>query len=153
MIKSIIKVDILLIFFLWGILLSCQSVPETVSRPEWADETLYAVGFGTITKWSQEERILAIRQAKIESMRQLEEKILALKTDSGKPFREKVIKENLMQKVSAYVRGAEVTAIENKPGGVEIHARLTMGDSFKAALGLLKRKEMVSPQNRREGSY
>jgi hypothetical protein len=142
------------IFFLCGILLSCQSAPETISRPDWANVTLYATGFGPIEAWTPEERISAIKLAKASITRQLEEKILALKTESGADFREKVIKEDKMQKLSAYVRGAEVIAIENKPKGVEISSRLVLGDPFKGAMGLLKRKEL-SPQgqSRREGSF
>lgn len=138
---------------LCGILLSCQSGPETVSRPDWADGTLYATGFGPIQTWNPEDRIRGIQQAKMDAALQLEEKILALETDAGEPFREKVLKEKMMQKVSAYVRGAEVIAIENKPDGVEILSRLPLGDPFKAALGLLKRKDLPSSQGRREGSY
>ncbi|MBI3358679.1 MAG: hypothetical protein HY201_01015 [Nitrospirae bacterium] len=141
------------ILLLWGILLSCQSAPETISRPDWADVTLYATGFGAIPKWTPEDRIRGIQAAKIGAARQLEEKMLLLTTDSGEPFREKVIKEKLMQKVSAYVREAEVVAIENKPEGVEILSRLSLGDPFKAALGLLKRKELSPPQRLQEGSY
>lgn len=93
-----------------------------------------------------------IKQAKIDAARQLEEKILSLQTDAGAPFREKVEKEDAMKKVAAYVREAEVIAIENKAEGVEIHTRLPLGDPFRAALGLLKRKELPSPQRLREGS-
>jgi len=94
-----------------------------------------------------------IKLAKASVTHQLEEKILALQTDSGATFREKVSKENLMQKVTAYVRGAEAVAIENTPKGVEIQSRLFLGDPFKAALGLLQRKALPPPQGRREGSY
>ena len=141
------------IFLLGTVFVSCQSGPETISRPDWASVTLYATGFGPIKSWSPEDRIHGIKQAKIDSARQLEEKVLALTTESGEPFREKVIKEKMMRKVEAYVRGAEVISIENKPDGVEIVSRLSLGDPFKAALGLLKRKDLPPPQSPREGSY
>lgn len=96
-----------------------------------------------------------IQLAKADSARQLAEQILALKTDSGAAFREKVIKEDMMKKITAYVRGAEVISIENKREGVEVSSRLVLGDPFKGALGLLKRKELSPPQGqgRREGSF
>ncbi len=137
-------------FFL---LLSCQSAPKTVARPDWTNVTLYATGFGAIETWSSEERMLGIKLAKASVTKELEEKVLALTTDSGEAFGDKVVKENMMQKVSAFVREAEVVAIDNKPGGVEIQSRLFLGNSFKAAMGLLKRKEIAPPQGRREGSY
>jgi hypothetical protein len=144
--------NLTLFFFLWGALLSCQSAPEEVSRSGWADVTLTATGVGPIKEWSPSERVRGIQQAKIDAGRKLEEQILALITDSGKPFSEKMNADE-MKRLSAYVRGAEVVAIYNRPEGVEIQARLLLGDPFKAALGLLKRKELSAPQNGKEGSF
>jgi hypothetical protein len=143
------------ILFLSSILLSCQSAPDTVSRPDWANVTLYATGFGPIKTWTGAERTHGIQLAKADSARQFAEQILALKTDSGEAFREKVIKEDAMKKITAYVRGAYVISIENKREGVEVSSRLVLGDPFKGALGLLKRKELSPPQGRggREGSF
>jgi hypothetical protein len=119
--------------------------------------TLTAVGFSPIQTWSPEERLRAVQLAKMDAAHQLQEKILKLSTDSGKPFSETVHKENKMNQLSAYVRGAEVTSILNNREGVEIHVRLVLGDPFKAAMGLLKRKEIPAPHQQggdgREGAY
>jgi hypothetical protein len=147
--------NLLLIVLLWSTLLSCQSAPEPFVRASWADVTLTAVGFSPIQTWSPEERLRGVQLAKIDAARQLQEKILALMTDSGKPFSATVHKENKMNTLSAYVRGAEVTAVLNNPQGIEIHTRLPLGDPFKAAMGLLKRKDIPAPNHPdgREGAH
>lgn len=150
---------LIIIFFCCTLLFSCQSAPENISHNDWASVTLNATCFGPIETWTPAERIRGIKIAKADCARQLEEKILSLKTDSLASFREKVIKEEKMEKVAAYVRGAEVIAIENKKEGVKIDMRLPLGEPFKAAFGLLKRKELApsgggrNSSGSREGQY
>ncbi len=116
------------------------------ARAHWADITLYATGLGPIREWSWQERILGIQQAKRDAARQLEEKVFSLRTDSGETLFEKIQNDGkAKKKVLAYVRGAEVMAMENKAEGVAIHMRLFLGNPFKAALGLLPRKEIAPP--------
>jgi hypothetical protein len=134
------------LFFLLAVMPSCQSRPEPLPRGDFTRVTLYATGFGVIKTWTGEERIRGIQQAKADVAQKLEEQILALKTDNGTVFREKVMQENAMKKVSAYVRGAEIIAIENNKEGVAISSRLVLGDPFKAALGLLRRKDLSPHQ-------
>jgi len=138
---------------LWG-LLSCQTDPAPTSRKDWADMTFYATGVGFVGgDRSPSERIRAIQAAKRDAARQLEEKILMHRTDSGKTLSEQVQKEEQRKKLSAFVRGAEVTSVEYQADGVHVHTRLSLGNHLKATLGLLPLKEIRSSEPHSMESY
>ncbi len=134
---------IISLWILFFALLSCQSVPDPIPQTDWADVTLVVVGTGATEDWSPEGRIRAVQQAKQDAMRKLTEQVMALHTDTGEPLSKQAKKEDLMEKIRAYVRGAQVISMENTTEGVQVQARLFLGDHFKATLGLLPRKEIA----------
>jgi len=144
------NVFILLIAF---VLLSCQSSPDRMAHQDWADVTFYATGVGRLREWSSVERIRAIQAAKIDVAHQLEEKILAHRIDGRMTVFDHAKKGNAMKKIAAFVRGAELLSIENQADGVHIHARLFLGNHFKATLGLLPHKALSPSQSHPTESY
>jgi hypothetical protein len=137
------------VFFAW-MLSSCQSVPHPVPQTDWADVTLVVVGTGATADWSPEGRIRAVQQAKQDALYKLTEQVLALPTDASEPLSKQAKKGDLMEKIKAYVRGAQVVLMENTTEGARVQARLFLGDHFKATLGLLPRKE-IAPTHPTEG--
>ncbi len=136
------------------VLFSCQSGPEPNPHTDWADVTLYATGIGPIRQWSEEARIRGVQQAKADAASQLTAKILALRADADEPLSVKAHKDEQMRKrIAAFVRGADVIAIENRADGVTVQTRLFLGGHFKATLGLLKRKVISGPQRPQEDSF
>ncbi|MEK7747527.1 MAG: hypothetical protein AAB300_00400 [Nitrospirota bacterium] len=138
---------------MWGAVVSCETLPEESSRAHWADVTLTETGISPIQTWNPAERMRGIQMAKKDGAQKLQEKVLLLKTESGRPFSEKVQKDKSMEKLAAYIREAEVVEIRNKPTGIEVTTSLSLGDPFKAAMGLLKRKEIGPPNGAREDSF
>ena len=134
------------------LMVSCQTAPEN-RRTDWADVTVTAIGIGSMGEGSPAERMQAVQQAKQDAMRQLEEKVLHLQTESGKPLTEQIKTEDRKQKVKAFVRGASIVSMENTDAGVQIETRLFLGDHFKATLGLLPPKDIAAPLPDQKGGF
>jgi len=143
---------ILLIFLV--LLNACQTLPEDVGAGDWANVTLRVTGTGEIsTQWSIAERIHAIQRAKVDVYSQMESQIMALKTTSGNKLSDLFAKDEGMQKkISAFVRGAEIIRTDNDKKGVKIIAQLFLGESFKATIGLAKRKQQQLSNPNTRGS-
>lgn len=138
----LLKISCLLVLcftFLGG----CQTTQVDVRYAGWENVTLVATGFGDIQKeWSISARVQAVQEAKINAYAQLESQALALKTDTGVQVLELVAKdETLAKKISAFVRGAKIIQTGNAEAGVKIVMELFLGDSFKATLGLSRKRE------------
>lgn len=133
------------ILFLLPVLLfiSCQSDPPENRQSDWANVTLSASGFGPLEEGgSISERIKAIQHAKVDAYTQLESQIMALMTDSKKTISDLSDKdETLKPKIVAFVRGAKIVRTEIGDTGVNIVAELFLGESFKATIGLAKKKQ------------
>ncbi len=136
-------------------LASCQTLPEDAGSGSWANVTLHVTGIGAINAdWTISERIQAIQEAKVDAYKQLESQIMALQTSSGDKISDLSAKDDSMQKkITAFVRGAKIIRTENDPKGVKILAQLFLGDSFKATIGLAKKKQQqLSNPNARDSS-
>ncbi len=133
----------------WALLLaSCASTPEGTPRADWADVTLEARGEGRAASsltWSPDARLATIRNAKADAYARLEYQVMTLEIAPGQTVLRRIEGDpSLQRKVSAFVRGAQMTGMENTPQGIQMRVRLYLGENFKAILGLTQKKATTS---------
>jgi hypothetical protein len=135
-----------------GMMVACQSGPPPSPRSDWADVVLRATGSGSLNSTGKnpvEERVLAIQDAKVDAYQKLETEILRLKMEDHQSVSEFIgEKPELADKLHTFVRGARIVATRVFPDQrqMEVDAELFLGETFKAALGLVTPK----PQHERE---
>jgi hypothetical protein len=140
------------ILFLILSISGCQSAPPHRGI-RWNDKTLQSTGFGPVSDWSWQGRLIGIQQAKEDATRQLEEQMISLVTDSGETLLQKSKHDpKIKTKIKAYAKGANIVSIENRADGILLETTLFLGDHFEAILGLLPPKEL-SPSSSPAGSY